>query len=527
MLRACKSAAGASQSGGVLSRVWAPPAHQLPRRRLRIFAAEGREAAGGTRRPRGPFSFLSSEPDVLTGKKKWLFGSELLQRLLVTLGWGAFVIAGTYVPMPWIDSQLLAHTSSTAAAVPAELQILSLIKAPPAVPMNMFTLGVEPLISANIVFAVFRLVAKLDVLGEPLFPPLKDYFRSSEQDPRGRMQIERYVSQLVSCFAVVKAYFMAREVAGLSFCWGGFFVAKFIVYHLASVHILRNITFEIDEGGLGDGMTFLICLNIVAGLTIEYERIISLGLLGLVPASLAVKVAGVLVLLICCSVLLSKIKLQLKTQFYGKTAPLATPDMPSTPLHLSRFTLQRVNVDKSSDVYLTIQPTPNGTQPLLTANIIVLSLPLLISTFPSMVPLATAFQASALMPITIAVTAFSLNFFMATAMAGETVKYMSNIKSRVVGIPPGSVMKKGVLYLVKLTSTLGGLVLAILAWVVAAIDQYSLANYGFSPGCTGFILIAGFVTSAMDKAAAVKARTRISDAFDKERRAIPDKMEVL
>lgn len=89
-------------------------------------------------------------------------------------------------------------------AVPAELQILSLIKAPPAVPMNMFTLGVEPLISANIVFAVFRLVAKLDVLGEPLFPPLKDYFRSSEQDPRGRMQIERYVSQLVSCFAVVK-----------------------------------------------------------------------------------------------------------------------------------------------------------------------------------------------------------------------------------------------------------------------------------------------------------------------------------
>jgi len=73
------------------------------------------------------------------------------------------------------------------------------------------------------------------------------------------------------------------------------------------------------------------------------------------------------------------------------------------------------------------------------------------------------------------------------------------IKSRVVGIPPGSVMKKGVLYLVKLTSTLGGLVLAILAWVVAAIDQYSLANYGFSPGCTGFILIAGFVTSAMDK----------------------------
>mmetsp|Transcript_23819 Transcript_23819/g.59903 ORF Transcript_23819/g.59903 Transcript_23819/m.59903 type:complete len:374 (-) Transcript_23819:1680-2801(-) len=165
---------------------------------------------------------------------------------------------------------------------------------------------------------------------------------------------------------------MAREVAGLSFCWGGFFVAKFIVYHLASVHILRNITFEIDEGGLGDGMTFLICLNIVAGallpgtpgaallrppgspaaprpkldpvlasagLTIEYERIISLGLLGLVPASLAVKVAGVLVLLICCSVLLSKIKLQLKTQFYGKTAPVRPLQPPTTP---SRDTSLRV-----------------------------------------------------------------------------------------------------------------------------------------------------------------------------------------
>lgn len=66
------------------------------------------------------------------------------------------------------------------------------------------------------------------------------------------------------------------------------------------------------------------------------------------------------------------------------------------------------------------------------------------------------------------------------------------------------------MHLAKMASCLGGAVLAILAWVVAYIDQYSLANYGFSPGCTGFILLAGFVTSAMQKVSRLPAGCRPS-----------------
>mmetsp|Transcript_27059 Transcript_27059/g.70197 ORF Transcript_27059/g.70197 Transcript_27059/m.70197 type:complete len:292 (+) Transcript_27059:957-1832(+) len=291
--------------------------------------------------------------------------------------------------------------------------------------------------------------------------------------------------------------------------------------------------------------------------------------------------------------------------------------MPSTPLHLSRFTLQRVNVDKSSDVYLTIQPTPNGTQPLLTANIIVLSLPLLISTFPSMVPLATAFQASALMPITIAVTAFSLNFFMATAMAGETVKYMSNVRPALPatasiafavllpdagastvcgnawcgsespaaadqeprgGHTPGISHEEGSALPGKADVNPWGLGAGdpgvggcghrpvqpcqlrvqpglhglhphcrlchvgngqgetpSSASVDTSLDIHSPGRCPFPSLCSSGCEAEGHDTRLTDarltrcavQAAAVKARTRISDAFDKERRAIPDKMEVL
>jgi hypothetical protein len=81
-------------------------------------------------------------------------------------------------------------------------------------------------------------------------------------------------------------------------------------------------------------------------------------------------------------------------------------------------------------------------------------------------------------------------------------------KCRLVGIPPGTALKNGLLYLSRLMGVIGGCVLALLAWAVASIDQFAMCAYGFSPGCTGFVLLAGFVVSAIKKVIPSHCSTR-------------------
>lgn len=464
---------------------------------------------------------------VLSGKRKWLFGSEVLQRLLTTVGWGIFVLLGSYIPMPWIDPQLIAHSTSTFTA-PADAGLLSLIRPPATVPLNIFMLGVEPIIEANILFALYRFFLMLELPGGgALFPKGKQFIKDMESSPTGRMTLQYRSNQLISLLAVFKAYMLARDAAAFAICAGGFFMIRTVAFYLATTFILKYISMEVEESGLGDGLTFLICLNIVAGLTTEYDRMISLGLLGLVPTSLAVVVGSVLLLLIIMTVLLSKISLKLKTQYYGDARPVEDEPVETRPVELSSFTVQNVDTDTSSDLYLTVQATPQGTQPLLTANIIAMSLPMLLSSVKACAPFVAAFQTSAAMPITIAAVAFILNLIGTYSRAVDAAKYMSSAKCRLVGIPPGTALKNGLLYLSNLMGVIGGCVLALLAWAVASIDQFAMCAYGFSPGCTGFVLLAGFVVSAIKKIEAIQARTRISDAFDKERKAIPEGMQVL
>jgi hypothetical protein len=72
-------------------------------------------------------------------------------------------------------------------------------------------------------------------------------------------------------------------------------------------------------------------------------------------------------------------------------------------------------------------PSSSGAQPLLTANIIAMSLPMLLSSVKACAPFVAAFQTSAAMPITIAAVAFILNLIGTYSRAVDAAKYMSSV----------------------------------------------------------------------------------------------------
>ncbi|HEY4242017.1 MAG TPA: hypothetical protein VGM88_19490 [Kofleriaceae bacterium] len=192
-------------------------------------------------------------------------GAVPWRRVLVTLLAPAALYAATWLPVPYVDGELMSGALSHAAGYPVEL--------------SMFELGLAP------VFTAFTLVELVALIAPSL--------RRKRFDPRGRAQLGRWVAVLTVGLAALQAWTLARVLAN-PWQYAG------AVHHDAQATLALTATFTagslllvwlagvIRDHGLGNGYGALLA----SGVVLAFVRMLGFVPIGLYALLLATALAG-------------------------------------------------------------------------------------------------------------------------------------------------------------------------------------------------------------------------------------------
>jgi preprotein translocase subunit SecY len=187
---------------------------------------------------------------------------ELRQKILITLLLLTIYRIGYYVPLPFIDQENLAKYMQGAAtgAFGRALGFVSLFSGGTMSQAVIFTWGVMPYISASI---IFQLLASV-------YPPLEKLQKEGES---GRKKINEYTRYATVLIAIVQSTFLVRwlmmpqpDGPGLAMenynTWP--FVLTGIMTMVAGTIFLMWLGEQIDEYGIGNGISLIIMAGIIA-----------------------------------------------------------------------------------------------------------------------------------------------------------------------------------------------------------------------------------------------------------------------
>ncbi|MFM7205215.1 MAG: preprotein translocase subunit SecY [Planctomycetaceae bacterium] len=193
---------------------------------------------------------------------------ELRQKILLTLGLLAIYRVGWQVPLPIIDSNVMNQFAKESGGIGELLRTVAVFSASQLSQATIFGLGIMPYISASIIFQLLGTV----------WPPLE---RLQKEGEAGRKKINEYTryATVVICMVQSWAYvaFLASQRVGeqslissafltpdgrLPLSWQ--FVA--VMTMTAGTIFLMWLGEQIDEFGIGNGISLLIMAGILAGM---------------------------------------------------------------------------------------------------------------------------------------------------------------------------------------------------------------------------------------------------------------------
>ncbi len=187
---------------------------------------------------------------------------ELRQKILLTLLFLAIYRVGWHIPLPIVDQVKVQNFAQQSEGLAGLLRTVAVFSASQLNQATIFGLGIMPYISASIIF---------QLLGS-VWPPLE---RLQKEGESGRKKINEYTryATVVLCLGQSWGYVSLLQNQGLvhptfltdgnlSFGW-----------HLISVLVMTTGTIflmwlgeQIDEFGIGNGISLLIMAGIVAGM---------------------------------------------------------------------------------------------------------------------------------------------------------------------------------------------------------------------------------------------------------------------
>ena len=192
---------------------------------------------------------------------------ELRQKILLTLGLLAIYRVGWQVPLPIIDGSVMNQFAKETGGIGELLRTVAVFSASQLSQATIFGLGIMPYISASIIFQLLGTV----------WPPLE---RLQKEGEAGRKKINEYTryATVVICIVQSWAYvaFLASQRVGeqslispaflvdgrLPLSWQ--FVA--VMTMTAGTIFLMWLGEQIDEFGIGNGISLLIMAGILAGM---------------------------------------------------------------------------------------------------------------------------------------------------------------------------------------------------------------------------------------------------------------------
>ncbi len=293
---------------------------------------------------------MASAAEQMASNVSWgMLGkaTELRQRLLFTIGLLIVYRLGTYIPVPGIDGVALREFMEQAASGIGG--VFNLFTGGALARMGIFALGIMPYISASI---IIQLLAAT-------WAPLQQLKKEGEQ---GRRKITQYTRYGTVLLATVQAYGLAvsMEAGDLVTDPGWFFRISTVITLVGGTMFLMWLGEQITARGVGNGISLIIYVGIVAELPGALGQFFEQGRVGALSTAVILGIIAMLIVTLIFVVFMERSLRKIHIQYPRRQVGMKVYDGGSS--------------------HLPIKVNPAGVIPAIFASSLLL-LPTTLSTF--------------------------------------------------------------------------------------------------------------------------------------------------
>jgi preprotein translocase subunit SecY len=362
--------------------------------------------------------------------------TDLRNRIFFTLGLLIVYRLGTFIPVPGIDGASLREFMEGAAAGIGG--ILSMFTGGALGRMGIFALGIMPYISASI---IVQLLASM-------VPKLEQLKKEGEQ---GRKKINQYTRFGTVFLATLQAYGLAvsLEAGDLVTDPGLFFRASCVITLVGGTMFLMWLGEQITARGIGNGISLIIFVGIVAEIPAALAQFFSQGRSGAISPAVIIGVILMVVVTIGFVVFMERALRKIHIQYPRRQAGM--------------------KVYEGGSSSLPVKVNPAGVIPAIFASSLLL-LPATVSTFsgadtgPVMSTIMAYFgpgQPLYLLFFVVMIVFFSYFYtFNVSFKPDDVAENLKNQNGYVPGIRPGKKTAEYLEYVVNRILALGSAYLA-------------------------------------------------------------------
>ncbi len=400
---------------------------------------------------------MASAAEQMAANMSWgafAKSGELRSRIIFTIGLLMVYRLGTFIPVPGIDgSALREFMDNVSGGIGGMLQMFT---GGALGRMGIFALGIMPYISASIIIQLLT----------AMWPPLEQIKKEGEQ---GRKKINQYTRYGTVFLATLQAYGLAKslEAGGLVSTPGLYFEAATVITLVGGTMFLMWLGEQITARGIGNGISLIIFVGIVAEIPAAIAQFLAQGRSGSISPAVIVAVIVMVVAVIAFVVFMERALRKIHIQYPRRQVGMKVYD--------------------GSSSHLPVKVNPAGVIPAIFASSLLL-LPTTVATFsgqstsPLMSTILAYFgpgQPLYLLFFTAMIVFFT--FFYTYNVAFKTDDVADNLKNQngfVPGIRPGKKTAEYLDYVVTRLLVIGSAYLAAVALLPEILrSQFAIPFY--------------------------------------------------
>ncbi|WP_374435988.1 preprotein translocase subunit SecY [Tabrizicola sp.] len=228
---------------------------------------------------------MASAAEQMAANLSWgMLGkaTDLRQRIFFTIGLLIVYRLGTFIPVPGIDGEALREFMQQASQGVGGM--LNLFTGGALSRMGIFALGIMPYISASII---------VQLLGT-MYGPWQQLKKEGEQ---GRKKLNQYTRYGTVALAILQGYGIAMSIqgGGLAHNPGLFFIASCVITLVGGTMFLMWLGEQITARGIGNGISLIIFVGIVAEIPAAIAQFFAQGRSGALSTPV---ILGILVMVV-------------------------------------------------------------------------------------------------------------------------------------------------------------------------------------------------------------------------------------
>ncbi|MES2666448.1 MAG: preprotein translocase subunit SecY [Pseudomonadota bacterium] len=380
--------------------------------------------------------------------------TDLRQRIFFTIGLLIVYRLGTYIPVPGIDGAALKDFMASAGAGIGG--ILNMFTGGAISRMGIFALGIMPYISASII---------VQLMGTMYGP----WMQLKKEGDAGRKKLNQYTRYGTVALAIFQAWGIALsiEAGDLAHDPGMFFRIACVITLVGGTMFLMWLGEQITARGIGNGISLIIFVGIVAEIPAALAQFFSQGRSGAISPAVIIGVLVMVVVVIAAVVFMERALRKIHIQYPRRQMGMKVYDGGSS--------------------HLPIKVNPAGVIPAIFASSLLL-LPTTISAFsgsqtgPVMSTILAYFgpgQPLYLLFFTVMIVFFS--YFYTANVAFKVDDVAENLKNQtgfIPGIKPGKKTEEYLEYVVNRILVLGSGYLAVICLLPEVLrSQFAIPFY--------------------------------------------------